>query len=350
MEGYLSATILEEIYCYMNWHDLLMYNQVSDRVWRRCYEYFCRDDKFRDSINRYWGDAIFKLPYKIIFLNYFDFSIKHSKVSLHIFMDDRKWALQRAKLGRCLDRCFLNDRKIMLHRVAHHPYFLRCTKEVLIMMGDSLISDRDFVLKAVARNGIVILHVEDSLKYDSEVLSVAAGQLGVETVNDEKETFRRIALTAIRTRKHNVYYDLDPIYQSDPEIRVAAGMDHIETNKIRNADKQITIEFLEKGGYYWKINNNYLYDKDVILASLKYASFDYSPLLMVNEPLKDKADVLKCVEINGLLLKWTTSFQGDQDVVWAATQQNTHAFCYAADVLKQNKEFVLKGLAVSVKV
>lgn len=182
-----------------------------------------------------------KIPFRAIVLNYVDHMIKYASYPPQKLLDDREFILQTIKSGRCTTDYFQSDREIMLNLLVNYPH-------VLMYVDVKLSFNQEFILEVAARNGYIIFYIDKILKYDRTVLSVAAHQLGL-PIRDGEDVFKRIALTAIHRRIDGAYYALDFIYEGDPEIKAAAGMDEAVQNRLRNADRKPMIAFLEQGAH-----------------------------------------------------------------------------------------------------
>lgn len=257
MDTYLSNSILELVYSYMNWSDLQSHRNVPNYTWKQYFDYFCQDDEFKDQIEVYWGDIIGCLQYRVIFLNFIYSRMKHTSVHPIILLTNREFILHTVKNGRYITNEFLNDKEIVRHLVSHTPRILK-------NVNATMCQDRDFILQVTSRNGFVVLYLDNNLKYDNEVLTTAALQIGIEMTDD---VFRDIARAAVYRRIIGVNADLDPVYKNDPIISAMIGENLDERRKMQDADKETTITFLKQGGSYKTINTKYWTDKDVAITA-----------------------------------------------------------------------------------
>lgn len=337
MHSYLPDSILNLIYGYMNWSELCPYHPVPDYIWKKHYDNLCQDDRFRYQVHQYWGTIIDTISYRLRILNFIHYISKYVVPS--ILLNNREFILQTAKYGHYINDDFMDDPEVTLHLLTHRPWLLE-------KLHFRLRGNRNFILQAVARNGFVILFVHNNVKYDTEVLTTAATQISVEMTDNKHEVFRQIIMLAIRKGVLRVYDDIDPVYKSDPEILLISGEDRNERIRLVNADKATTIAFLKRGGSYRVINSAYWNDRDVAIAALENNPNSYLPLINCEALRNDRQYVLQYVQKAGYILEYTKLFQADPEIVMTATKQWHHAFYYAADILKQNKNFVLQILSI----
>lgn len=331
MDLYVSNSILNAIYSYMTWHSLRKQRNVPDQMWRQYYDYACQDNDFRDEINIYWGPASQKISYRDKVLNFIDFMVVCPHVEwdcgmMEILANDKDFVLRMPLLVEK----FFGDEDVMANIIAARPYLLECET------GGLLRCNRNFILRLLKVNPLVILYITKDMQEDMDILQVAASQMAVKIVEDKKDLFLSIALAIVRQNRSKL----------SPRILCQFDDEFINIYKtIKNADRITTLHYVKSGIAPYLINPKYFEDKDIALAALRQNSFNAMYFLQGSLQY-DREYILECVTQDGDLLALARNFQLDPDIVLCATKQSGKAFRYADKTLTKNKNFVLNILSI----
>mmetsp|Transcript_38626 Transcript_38626/g.70269 ORF Transcript_38626/g.70269 Transcript_38626/m.70269 type:complete len:294 (-) Transcript_38626:126-1007(-) len=106
-----------------------------------------------------------------------------------------------------------NDREIVLIAVAH-----RLERSALAdIIGDDLKADRDFILTAVAADGLVLEFAAEELKRDQEIVLTAVENCGSALLYaaEDLKTDRAFILTAVRQHGHALRYAAETFLQDE---------------------------------------------------------------------------------------------------------------------------------------
>ena len=185
--------------------------------------------------------------------------------------------------------------------------------EILIGAPLELLSNREFMLKAVDEFGWALAYASDELKNDEEVvLTAIQGWDGV-SVN-----FSYAIKEASEELRSNKNFMRKAIELTDGEAFCGA------TDELKN-DKEMALFAVSHGSAPHQC------DPDIIL---RYAS----------EAIRaDKDVVLAAVRRNGWSLEYASEeLKADKDVVLVATINNSWSLTYASPALRADKEFVIE--------
>jgi endonuclease/exonuclease/phosphatase family metal-dependent hydrolase len=157
--------------------------------------------------------------------------------------------------------------------------------------------DKNYVLKVVEQNGLVLSHLDSPYKYDKNIIFKAVTHIG----------------TAI-----------------------------LDGSNILNINKNIILKALEQGKYmvYINLNINLQKDKDIILKTVNHLDSIYNA---GDELKKNKDYILKIVEKNGDSLEDVINLKNDRDVVLKAVEQYGKAIIYADRKLQKDIDIILKA-------
>lgn len=202
MEDYLSGGIVDGVYAYWMWDDLRLGECKDDRMWKRLYEYYCRDNEFAEQIREYWRD-VDVYSYRTRFLYFINRlietweTISYSMNPRIIHEDEVFWwkvvTLYRALTSAIPDKfkykrnfvmkalnlkcyCtpsifdkFSEDSEIMIKAIVRRPD---------LIMRTNLRNDKHFMLQSVKHNGLVLQYLDEQQKLDKDIVFAAVMQNG----------------------------------------------------------------------------------------------------------------------------------------------------------------------------
>lgn len=185
--------------------------------------------------------------------------------------------------------------------------------EILIGAPSELLSDREFMLKAVDECGFALEYASDELKNDEEVvLTAIQGWDGV-SVN-----YSYAIKEASEELRSNKEFMRKAIELTEGEAFCGA------TDELKN-DKEFVLFAVRHG------SPPHQCDPDIVL---RYAS---------EEMRADKDVVLAAVRKNGWSLYYASEeLKADKDVVLVATINNSWSLTYASPTLRENKDFIIE--------
>ena len=185
--------------------------------------------------------------------------------------------------------------------------------EILIGAPSELLSDREFILKAVDKDGWALEYASDELKNDEEVVLTAIK--GYDAACWSYSGATEYASEELRSNKE---FMRKAIEVTNGEAFSGA------TDELKN-DKEMVLFAVSHGSAPHQC------DPDIIL---RYAS----------EAIRaDKDVVLAAVRRNGWSLEYASEeLKADKDVVLVATINNSWSLTYASPALRADKEFVIE--------
>lgn len=361
MDYLLGSSVLGEIYSYIDWYDLRYLENVPDIVWRKLHDVYCEDIQFREKLTNYWGEQYkipYKiLPYKVIMLNYIDFSCKYLMIKNvpKILSHNKEFTLERIIKYKIteVDNKFNDNHEVMLECIKTDP-------RKLLQEAQHFRNDKNFMLDAVKLNGYSILCADYTLCYDPQLLYEAAKEIGILNPDhvkqeslDAKIVYQNIAIDAIKKYGAGMLYYLNPSVITNAEFPLIT--EHINTiNKIRddefemwrktcnNADRNTTLEAVKQGCPYRFVK--FQNDKEIAFESAKHKR-NNAEILCMPSNRQDRKIVLEIVKNDGFRLSdIDEKFIHDKEVVLCAVKQCGYMLKYAATTLLRDKNFMLEIL------
>lgn len=185
--------------------------------------------------------------------------------------------------------------------------------EILIGAPMELLSDREFMLKAVDECGFALEYASDELKNDEELVLIAIQGWDGVSVN-----YSYAIKEASEELRSNKEFMRKAIELTEGEAFCGA------TDELKN-DKEFVLFAVRHG------SPPHQCDPDIVL---RYAS---------EEMRADKDVVLAAVRKNGWSLYYASEeLKADKDVVLVATINNSWSLTYASPTLRENKDFIIE--------
>jgi hypothetical protein len=214
--------------------------------------------------------------------------------------------------------------------------------DALCFASTELKADGDIVLKAVKQNGLALKYASADLKADRNIVLNAVQQngLALEYASTELQGDENVVCAAFK-EVQKFYNELDlaslPIYDLRP---LQFATNELKNNKVFM--KNIRDEY--SWGAVSYAGEGLKNDEEFILDTLQ--KYFWTGLMYAGDELKNnKVFILKAVKISGSALEYVRDdFKNDIDVVTAAINKNIGAFRYASSEIRGNKPFVLNVL------
>jgi hypothetical protein len=245
------------------------------------------------------------------------------------------------------------NRNIILDIVSKISY-----PHVLEFLPDKLRNDKDLVLNVVRKNASQLQFATDDLKSDKEIIKAVIIEDAYFALKFGDKKFREdrvVALEAVRYRHAHAYEFISEELKSDREIALTAIQNNVHI--LKHAPDQIKNDFelmkiaVETDGMAYKFFSNELQkNRELVLKAINNQNtyYEWVPELIEfvfkngNEFRNDREIVLASVKRWGLHLELVSiELQADKEVVLEAYRKNQFSFKYAADTLKNDKDFIL---------
>ena len=258
---------------------------------------------------------------------------------------------------------------------------------------EHILADKDFMIKAVKRNGFTLKYASDELKNDAEVVLAAinggdewgCSAKALEFASDELKDDKSIVMTAVSRHSEALCFASDRLrcdrdvvmaavdqsgwaleyasdeLRNDEEVVLTAiqGWDGVSCNysfAIKHAseelksNKEFMIKAIEltEGEAFAKASDALKNDKEIVLIAVKNCSPPHQcdPTIVLayasDQMRADKDIVLAAVRRNGWSLNYASEeLKADKDVVLVATINNPWSLTYASPALRADKEFMM---------
>lgn len=191
---------------------------------------------------------------------------------------------------------------------------------------DRLILDKDWVVKVMKKcNGRAFKYLPETLRRDKDfVLKVI--DRDVYTFLDKKLKRDRDVFWAAMERQPEIFYDAPQDMRSDAEV--AKRMLKLNANSYSNLSYELRA------------------NKEILALALRFCKEQNVCTISEKIPyeLRTREVALKCIEINGMELQYYWNFQDDEALVCKAVTNNSDAFEYASERLRNNKEIAMIAL------
>jgi hypothetical protein len=153
----------------------------------------------------------------------------------------------------------------------------------------------------------------------------------ISKININFLTNRRFLIKALKINGAILNY-LEPRFRADKEMVMAALY-----------NDPIKLKGLGPHMFWDSIDDKLKEDKDVLLASIRANSmFKHVPQKFLN----DREFILKCVKINGNILRYIgKEFCDDEEIVTKAVKSNGFSLEYASERLRNSKKIVLAAIS-----
>ena len=183
-----------------------------------------------------------------------------------------------------------------------------------LLKDKELLKDKDFLLKATKINGNILLLVPRPLKFDKELLLIAA------------------------ENSKNLYLEINLPKRLSSDYDFMLKLVSVQGNFLRQFFIHRNLSpFTDK-------------EKKIILAAVKndYEAFDDVNLCWNLDYYKDKSFALELVEVNWRVLRYFgKELRSDKDIILKAVGYNYQAFQFATRNLRNNKNFLLHAMEVN---
>jgi|LWDU01.1.fsa_nt_gi hypothetical protein len=220
---------------------------------------------------------------------------------------------------------------------------------------DSVKANSEVVLAAVNQDGSVLEFVADSLKADPEVVLAAVNQDGeaFKYADDSIKANRKVNLAVVNQDGLLLEY-LDDTFKADQEMVLAAVNQDGDAFEYAadslKADREVVLAAVNNSSNaFYYAADSLKADREVVLAAMnseyKGRRFENPQLEYADDSLKaDREVVLAAVNQNGLALEYAAnSLKSDREVVLAAVKKDGDALGYASKELQQDED--LKKIA-----
>lgn len=215
---------------------------------------------------------------------------------------------------------------------------------VYSLLDPKLLADRDFVITAARRKGLVLRYAAAQLKCDREVALAAVEQAGcalqwADSFADDDE----LVLAAVRNNGIALRFASKRL-ASDRDVVLVAVRCNGEaleyTAEALRRDKQVVLEAVRQSGHAVRFAGDALIrDHDVALEAARQNgdALQHLPIIA-----RSRDVVLAAVRSCGDALYFAdAALKSDLEIVKAAVAQNGNALRFAADELKASQEVVL---------
>ena len=209
--------------------------------------------------------------------------------------------------------------------------------EALEFASDELKDDKSIVMAAVSRRGEALRFASDRLRCDRDVVMAAVDQSGwaLEYASDELRNDEEVVLTAIQGG-------------DDTCNGYSFAMEYASEELKSNKEFMIKAIELTEGEAFAKASDTLKNDKEIVLIAVKNCSPPHQcdptiVLAYASDQMKaDKDVVLAAVRRNGWSLNYASEeLKADRDVVLVATINNPWSLTYASPTLRADKEFMM---------
>lgn len=217
MEHILPSSILNGIYSYYKYYDLLKYKNIPDCIWKTMYDYFCKDSFFRHQMHNFWGNVISTsriVSYKYQIVQFIEYLVKYGDCFPIYLLNYRDFIYD------CVERNVYHDIIMKSNYSSDFELMLRAVdRNVKILTVTSLRRNRNFMLEAVKRNIISVVYLTPILWQDREIICAVADQLGIVVDHDLIGAYKQ-CLIYIIANNPILFYDLDNEFRDDASNRL----------------------------------------------------------------------------------------------------------------------------------
>lgn len=260
-----------------------------------------------------------------------------------------------------------------------HDIILAALHDNINIIPQTLLNDKNFMLKAVAKNGLTLEKASPALKKDKEVVGTAVKQSGRalhyadESFKDNYEivfaaieqdpdffvhvskTFKNnfeIALTAVRGSRNAYQYISEELKEN--EIILEAALEHsgeaLRHTSVKLRDnKQLVLKAVETINCFKYASNELRGDREVLLKALNVDCFAIefaSPELQADDEINQ---ILKEKKYPGPWQFYNATYRCENEEEMLVRMKEDcptmgHALAFASDQLRSDKNFLLKAL------
>jgi hypothetical protein len=237
-----------------------------------------------------------------------------------------------------------NSSFIVLYTLRQHPHNLKILEQV----STELLSNRDFVLKAVTFSGDVYSHLSESLLNDREIIQAGkyynSNKLKsyFEKYSSDKQLFIeclakdcRILAFASRELRNDKQVILAAVNSKLGRSRINLQQDYIDTNM--KEDPEIYLKILKVYGDKAYKAKKLLTNKNFVL---KAVTMHQNVFMIISETLKRDMDVIMTALNNTSLRLFCPELRGNKDVVYHAVRVKGNNLQYASSELRNTREIV----------
>lgn len=233
MDFYLTATVLYEIYGYMDWYTLKYYKTAPLYFWDRLYNYFCQDKTFTSLSNNFTISVFAKLTQRELFLNLIYISILGGSVEdvPIILLKNKFFVLSYFRHNKNIPSYiswiakFLQlDNEMILTAIENNPWTLQ-------YLDSMWKCNREIVLKAIEQDGTLIEFVDAALKADKELGLIACKRDGYQFLDNSLKSDPDIIYEALKANV-DVVSHFDDHIENNGTIMLEAGLQSAKQSKI----------------------------------------------------------------------------------------------------------------------
>ncbi|GBR75752.1 hypothetical protein NO2_0395 [Candidatus Termititenax persephonae] len=211
--------------------------------------------------------------------------------------------------------------------------------DLVSSLSPELLDDKEVVLAAVNRNGIVLRYASETLRGDREVVLAAVNKNGyaLEYASETLRGDREIVLAAVNRNGTVLQYASETL-RGDKELALLAIEKVSEYDSISNLVRSLSPELLD--------------DRDVMLAAMNINK-NGSLLKYASETLRgDKELALLAIEkaivcVDDLVSSLSPELRNNREVILAAVSKDGYALKYASETLRGDKELALLAIEKS---
>lgn len=212
-------------------------------------------------------------------------------------------------------------------------------------------NNKEYVLKAVEQNGLMLEHASDILKNDKEVVlkAVAQNGLALQFVSKNLQDDKEVVLKGVVQNRDALKYASDKL-KNDKDFMKKVIKDNSENFKYASnelkEDKDFILDIVKENPSVLKhVNEDLKNDKDFMNKAIKN---NIGALSFVGDKLKkDKAFVLQDLKNNpGNVRLLTNDLKHDKDFLLKAIKENKLVYQYLDNDVKNDKDFVFKSIKI----
>jgi uncharacterized protein (TIGR02145 family) len=229
------------------------------------------------------------------------------------------------------------------------------SNEIFDYIPEYLLNDREFVFKAISKNGGDLEFASVELKNDREIVLKAVKQNGeaIKFASVELKNDREIILEAVTKHSYALQFASDELrndygYIFEAIKKNGMVLEYI-SNELRN-DREIVLEAVKQNGEALEFaSDEFKNDREIVCEAVKFNGWalKYASNQLKNDPII----VLKAIENDydddnaGEVFKFASEeLKNNRDFVYKAVICKGWALKYASDELKNDREIVLKAI------
>lgn len=224
------------------------------------------------------------------------------------------------------------------------------------------LEDRDFLLEAVKINGNILNKVEGPLKYDRELLLVAAQnspdsfalryKLPEDILSDYEFMLKLVAVKGKFLWQYFTHRNYSPFSKEERKLILAAVANDFEAFDYPNLsgnlncwrDKEFALELVGVNGNVFKYFCKQLRgDKNIVLKAIEnnYRLFE----LATNNLRSDERFIMRAMEVNACCLAFAPAhMREDRELVTRLMQKNPFVYRYAKGEMSNDASLALQAV------